>query len=189
MSTDHKRCRAFPLVCQYTEYPPDPRVPSSPSSKGVGRLRSVESPIIEVAAKSSPSTVSSLNSTISKMFTFNIVTALALASLLSTTEAVPVAHPHAKRAIGATLRPTNQPETCIGVSSLANGAFLFSGPCNQAGFYNKWDVSPGDNQVVKLSGLPSGSGDWCLDAGLDFTSGTIVGLKIWQCYPGVPQQR
>ena len=123
------------------------------------------------------------------MFTFNIVLALALTSFLSVTNAVPLVHPIDKRAIGATLRPTNQPQTCIGVSSLANGAFLFSGPCDQAGFYNKWDVSPGDNQVVKLSGLPAGSGDWCLDAGLDFTSGTIIGLKIWQCYPGVPQQR
>lgn len=123
------------------------------------------------------------------MFSLNFVTAIAIASLLSSTEAVPVVHPIDKRAIGATLRPTNQPETCIGVVALSNGAPLSSRPCNEASFYNKWDVSPGDNQVVKLSGLPAGSGDWCLDAGLDFTSGSIVGLKIWQCFPGVPQQR
>lgn len=120
---------------------------------------------------------------------FNIATIAALASLLTTTKAAPVVHPIAKRAIGATIRPTNNDASCIGVTSLANGAFLSAGLCTDASFYNKWDISPGDNQVVRLSGLPAGSGDWCLDAGLDYNSGSITALKIWQCYPGVPQQR
>lgn len=118
-----------------------------------------------------------------------IATVIAIASFITFSEAVPLTHSSAKRAIGATLRPTNNDASCIGVTELANGAFLSSRPCTEGGFYNKWDVSPGDNQVVRLSGLPAGSGDWCLDAGLDYTSGSIVGLKIWTCYPGLPQQR
>ncbi|KAJ9113027.1 hypothetical protein QFC22_006123 [Naganishia vaughanmartiniae] len=86
---------------------------------------------------------------------------------------------------GRTIRPTFNDNTCLGVTTLANGASLSSGSCAAgSGFYNRWDIVPGDNQVVRLGGL-----DWCLDAGLDYTSGTIIGLKIWQCYPGVPQQR
>jgi hypothetical protein len=130
-----------------------------------------------------------LPSSASNMISFKTATVVALASLFTLSEAVPVAHSIAKRAIGATLRPTNNANSCIGVTELANGAYLSSRPCDEGGFYNKWDVSPGDNQVVRLSGLPAGSGDWCLDAGLDYNSGSIVALKIWTCYPGLPQQR
>lgn len=123
------------------------------------------------------------------MLSINVATVIVIASLFTVSEAVPLTHSIAKRAIGATLRPTNNDASCIGVTELADGAYLSSRPCTEGGFYNKWDVSPGDNQVVRLSGLPAGSGDWCLDAGLDYTSGSIVALKIWTCYPGVPQQR
>jgi hypothetical protein len=86
---------------------------------------------------------------------------------------------------GRTIRPTFNSNTCLGVTELANGAYLSSGSCTPTtGFYSRWDIVPGDNQVVRLSGL-----NWCLDAGLDFNSGSIISLKIWQCYPGVPQQR
>lgn len=86
---------------------------------------------------------------------------------------------------GRTIRPTFNSNTCLGVTELANGAYLSSGSCTPTtGFYSRWDIVPGDNQVVRLSGL-----NWCLDAGLDFNSGSIIALKIWQCYPGVPQQR
>ncbi|KAJ9113213.1 hypothetical protein QFC22_006055 [Naganishia vaughanmartiniae] len=91
---------------------------------------------------------------------------------------------------GTTIRPTNNGTACLGVSDLSNGALLSAQSCTQGtGFYNRWDLAPGDNEVVRLSGLPDGSGDWCLDAGLDFTSGNDNDLKIWQCYPGLPQQR
>lgn len=124
------------------------------------------------------------------MLSINAASALAFASLFTLGEAAPLTpSTHPTRAIGATLRPTNDAASCLGVTQLANGAYLSSRLCTEGGFYNKWDVSPGDNQVVRLSGLPEGSGDWCLDAGLDYTSGSIVSLKIWQCYPGLPQQR
>ncbi|KAJ9094266.1 hypothetical protein QFC21_006092 [Naganishia friedmannii] len=114
-----------------------------------------------------------------------------LATLLSLAHAIPITTSAShKRAVGATIRRTYSSTTCLGVTALSNGAILTTGVCTPGtGFYNQWDISPGDNQVVRLSGLPAGSGDWCLDAGLDFTSGSIIPVKIWQCYPGVPQQR
>ena len=115
----------------------------------------------------------------------------AFTALLTLAQAIPIAPMNlSKRAVGATIRPTYNNNVCLGVTALSNGAILTTGACTLGtGFYNQWDISPGDNQVVRLSNLPAGSGQWCLDAGLDFTSGGIVPLKIWQCYPGVPQQR
>ncbi|KAJ9113191.1 hypothetical protein QFC22_006030 [Naganishia vaughanmartiniae] len=127
------------------------------------------------------------------MLSFNPTTLAVFTALLSSIRAAPVTPSTSlsKRATGATIRPTNIGDVCLGVAGgLSNGALLSQGACTQGGgFYNQWDISPGDNQVVRLSGLPAGSGDWCLDAGLDFTSGNRNDLKIWQCDPGLPQQR
>ncbi|KAJ9098959.1 hypothetical protein QFC19_006183 [Naganishia cerealis] len=108
------------------------------------------------------------------MISFNPSALALLAALLSFTHALPVApSTFIKRATSATIQTTGTVEACLGVSSLANGVILTSGVCTAGtpGFYNQWDISPGDNQVIRLSGLPQGSGDWCLDAGLDYTSG------------------
>lgn len=125
------------------------------------------------------------------MLSLSSTTLAAFATLLSLVHAIPITPSTLnKRAVGATIRPTYSDTTCLGVTALSNGAILTTGTCTPGtGFFNQWDISPGDNTVVRLSSLPAGSGDWCLDAGLDFTSGSIIPLKIWQCYPGVPQQR
>jgi hypothetical protein len=125
------------------------------------------------------------------MLSFNPTTLAVFTALLASTHAAPLTSSTlGKRATGALLQRTNGGRVCLGVSDLSNGALLTEGTCTTGtGFFNQWDLSPGDNQVVRLSGLPGGSGDWCLDAGLDFTSGNRNPLKIWQCYPGLPQQR
>ncbi|KAJ9119935.1 hypothetical protein QFC24_005418 [Naganishia onofrii] len=98
-----------------------------------------------------------------------------------------------KRATGAHIASSVSPDFCVGVEELKDGAGLFTKNCTTNGasstpvFYNKWDISPGNNQVVRLSGLPAGSGDFCLDAG--DLSGSLRSSKIWTCYPGLPQQQ
>ena len=125
------------------------------------------------------------------MLAFTPTTLAAFAALLSVIRAAPIIPSTlSKRATSATIRPTDNNNVCLGVSNLSNGALVLEVACTQrGGLFNRWDISPGDNEVVRLSGLPAGSGDWCLDAGLDFTSGKENELKIWQCYPGLPQQR
>ncbi|KAJ9104624.1 hypothetical protein QFC21_002122 [Naganishia friedmannii] len=97
-----------------------------------------------------------------------------------------------KRATGALIASSVSPDFCVGVEELKDGAGLFTKNCTINGassspvFYNKWDISPGNNQVVRLSGLLAGSGDFCLDAG--DLSGSLRSSKIWTCYPGLPQQ-
>lgn len=44
-----------------------------------------------------------------------------------------------------------------------------------------WDINKGDGQV-KLFGT-----NYCLDAGSNPANGVV--LKVWTCYPGVPQQQ
>jgi hypothetical protein len=96
-----------------------------------------------------------------------------------------------KRLIGAHLALA--PGVCIGVDELKDGAKLSKKDCathNAASnppFYNKWDIVPGNNQVVMLSGLPSGVGPFCLDS--DVAGQPFPNAKIWTCYPGVPQQQ
>ncbi|EKD05550.1 carbohydrate-binding module family 13 protein/putative endo-1,3-beta-glucanase [Trichosporon asahii var. asahii CBS 8904] len=58
-----------------------------------------------------------------------------------------------------------------------NDVYLTDGP------YNNWTY--GQNQVIKWVS-PYNQGDFCFDAGLEPKDGTR--LKIWQCYPGAPQQ-
>ncbi|KAJ9119941.1 hypothetical protein QFC24_005424 [Naganishia onofrii] len=125
------------------------------------------------------------------MLAFTPTTLAAFAALLSVIRAAPIIPSTlSKRATSATIRPTDNNNVCLGVSNLSNGALVIEVACTQrGGLFNRWDISPGDNEVVRLSGLPADSGDWCLDAGLDFTSGKENELKIWQCYPGLPQQR
>ncbi|KAJ9104627.1 hypothetical protein QFC21_002125 [Naganishia friedmannii] len=127
------------------------------------------------------------------MLSFNPTSLAVFTAVLFFARAAPVtpSSPLYKRATtGATIRPTNKGNVCFGVSNLSNGALVIEGDCQQdTGLFNHWDISPGENQVVRISGLPAESGDWCLDAGLDFTSGSKNILKIWQCDPGLPQQR
>jgi hypothetical protein len=96
-----------------------------------------------------------------------------------------------KRATGVQISAS--PDFCIGVEVLANGARVTDkncttfGPTSNPPFYNKWDISPGNNQGVKLSGIPAGSGDFCLDSGDSL--GSYPPAKIWKCYPGLPAQQ
>lgn len=82
---------------------------------------------------------------------------------------------------------------CIGVDELKDGAKLANRNCTESNpatsppFYNKWDIVPGNNQVVRLSGLPFGVGPFCLDS--DVAGQPYPNAKIWTCYPGVPQQQ
>lgn len=82
---------------------------------------------------------------------------------------------------------------CIGVESLENGAQVVEKSCSAAHpasstpFYNQWDIVPGNNQVVRLTGLPEGSGEFCLDAG--DSERWYPAAKIWSCYPGMPGQQ
>jgi hypothetical protein len=82
---------------------------------------------------------------------------------------------------------------CIGVEVLENGAQVVQKNCTDFNpnsatpFYNQWDIVPGNNQVVRLSGLPEGSGDFCLDSG--DSMGWYPAAKIWTCYPGMPGQQ
>ncbi|KAJ9113194.1 hypothetical protein QFC22_006033 [Naganishia vaughanmartiniae] len=118
-----------------------------------------------------------------------------LVALANPANAAPIEeHPTVlKRATGALIASAVSPDFCVGVHELKDGAGLFTLNCTVNGassspaFYNKWDISPGNNQVVRLSGLPAGSGDFCLDAG--DLSGSLRSSKIWTCYPGLPQQQ
>jgi hypothetical protein len=114
--------------------------------------------------------------------------------LANTANAAPIeAHPAlSKRAIGAQIGLAVSPQDCIGVTELKDGALIDRRDCtlfnstSSPPFYNQWDISPGNNQVVRLSGLPTGGGDFCLDSDV---SGQFPTAKIWTCYPGVPQQQ
>jgi hypothetical protein len=119
-----------------------------------------------------------------------------LLALASSTNAAPLdAHPSLlKRATGVQISAApGGADYCIGVELLSNGAQVTNKNCTQFNpsstppFYNKWDISPGNNQGVRLSGLPAGSGDFCLDSGGQ--SGSYPSAKIWTCYPGLPAQQ
>ncbi|KAJ9113188.1 hypothetical protein QFC22_006027 [Naganishia vaughanmartiniae] len=120
-----------------------------------------------------------------------------LVALGTPANAAPIREQHdlLKRTTGALITSTIAPDFCIGVEELKEGAALVtkncmvletSGDSSTPAFYYKWDIAPGNNQVVRLSGLPAGSGDFCLDAG--DLSGDMRSGKIWTCYPGLPQQ-
>lgn len=129
------------------------------------------------------------------MFTLSVASLASLCCILANTaNAAPIeSHPALfKRAIGAQIGLAVSPQDCIGVTELKDGALIDRRDCtlfnstSSPPFYNKWDISPGNNQVVRLSGLPAGSGDFCLDSDV---SGQFPIAKIWTCYPGVPQQQ
>lgn len=125
------------------------------------------------------------------MFTLSAAT-VALLALAHRAASAPVdSAPLAKRATGAQI--SSSPDFCIGVELLSNGARVTDkncttfNPSSTPPFYNKWDIVPGNNQVVRLSGLPPGSGDFCLDSG--DSVGSFPPAKIWTCYPGLPAQQ
>ena len=97
-----------------------------------------------------------------------------------------------KRAPGSTIGFNG---LCLGVESLADGARVATKDCNNfnAGsnppFYNRWEIAAGNNDGVKLVGLPAGSNDFCLDSGDlngDFSNDAV---KIWSCFSGNPNQQ
>lgn len=119
-----------------------------------------------------------------------------LLALANIANAAPLeSHPAVlKRATGVQISAApGGADYCIGVELLQNGAQVTNKNCTQFNpsstppFYNKWDISPGNNQGVRLSGLPAGSGDFCLDSGGQ--SGSYPSAKIWTCYTGLPAQQ
>lgn len=131
------------------------------------------------------------------MLTLSLATlASVLFALVNLANAAPLeSHPTIlKRATGAQISATpGGADSCLDVELLENGARVSNKNCTQFNpsstppFYNKWDISFGNNQVVRLSGLPSGSGDFCLDSG--DSVGSYPPAKIWTCYPGLPAQQ
>jgi hypothetical protein len=127
------------------------------------------------------------------MYTPSVGTLAAVAiGLLSPAAAAPIdSHPTVlKRAIGAQIVSGSG---CLGVEKLENGASVgwnrnctTSNPTSSPPFYNSWDISPG-NGVIRLSGLPAGSGDFCMDSG--DLAGSYPPFKIWTCYPGLAAQQ
>ncbi|KAJ9107966.1 hypothetical protein QFC20_003651 [Naganishia adeliensis] len=90
-----------------------------------------------------------------------------LVALVNLANAAPLeSHPAIlKRAIGAQISAApGGADFCLGVELLENGA-----------------------RSCRLSGLPSGSGDFCLDSG--DSVGSYPPAKIWTCYPGLPAQQ
>lgn len=91
-----------------------------------------------------------------------LLTALALTLTPSLTSAIPL-----KRASGVTLRPANGDQCLVTSAGVGNGVGIVSTACSQAQFtdptkagYGLWDISPGDQQSLKLTGT-----NFCLDAG------------------------
>lgn len=114
-------------------------------------------------------------------------------ALASTAHATPVPSHRSQLRRPISARISSSPDMCIGVELLENGAQVFEKNCTNSNpngttpFYNQWDIVPGNNQVVRLSGLPERSGDFCLDSG-DSTR-WYPAAKIWTCYPGMPGQQ
>lgn len=117
-----------------------------------------------------------------------------LIALANSAAALPLeSHPTlTKRAPGSTIGFNG---LCVGVESLADGARVATKDCNDfnAGsnppFYNRWEIASGNNDGVKLVGLPAGSNDFCLDSGDlngDFSNDAA---KIWSCFSGNPNQQ
>jgi hypothetical protein len=96
-----------------------------------------------------------------------------------------------RRSVNA--RSSSSPDMCIGVEILQNGAQVIDenctsfNPTSSPPFHNQWEIVPGNNQVVRLSGLPEGSGNLCLDSG--DSMGWYPAAKVWTCYPGMPGQQ
>ncbi|KAJ9107967.1 hypothetical protein QFC20_003652 [Naganishia adeliensis] len=128
------------------------------------------------------------------MYTLSAGTLAAVAiALVSSAAAAPIeSHPTVlKRALGALIASGSG---CLGVEKLENGAGVgwnrnctTSTPTSSPPFYNRWDISPGNNEVIRLSGLPAGSGDFCMDSG--DLAGSYPPFKIWTCYPGLAAQQ
>jgi hypothetical protein len=116
-----------------------------------------------------------------------------LVALANPAASAPIeSHPAlAKRFVGASI--SFAPGVCIGVDELKDGAKLANRDCTTSNatttppFYDRWDIVPGNNQVVRLSGLPAGVGPFCMDS--DVGGQPYPNAKIWTCYPGVPQQQ
>jgi hypothetical protein len=83
-----------------------------------------------------------------------------------------------------TLSPANQENFCLGtIQAPGNDVALYLIPCNtDQTFWGAWEIQPGDNPTVKLSGT-----NFCLDAGAPPMNNGPA--KLYTCFPGVPQQR
>ncbi|RSH80687.1 hypothetical protein EHS25_007165 [Saitozyma podzolica] len=83
-----------------------------------------------------------------------------------------------------TLSPANQPNMCLGTADPpGNDVELYLIPCDTTeSFWGAWDIQPGNNPSVRLSGT-----NFCLDAGaLPMNNGPA---KLYTCYPGLSQQQ
>jgi hypothetical protein len=127
------------------------------------------------------------------MFTLSTTaSASVLIALVDLTVAAPLDfHPALqKRATGVRISDGRR---CVGVESPGNGAYVSIRDCasfnemSDPPFYNRWDISPGNNDGIRLSGLPAGSGDFCLDSG--DRAGSYPPSKVWTCYSGLAAQQ
>lgn len=79
------------------------------------------------------------------------------------------------------IHPMGDPSKCVDVKGnvQADGTPVQIFDCNGSGA-QQWLITRGNTQV-QLAGT-----NFCLDAGSDIGNG--VGMKIWQCFTGLPQQ-
>jgi hypothetical protein len=124
------------------------------------------------------------------MLTLSVTTStLVLIALANSAVAAPVS-PHAtlsKRATGVNI---GHKGLCLGVESLKDGARLSEKDCKFFGvdsnppFYNRWDITPGNNDGIKISGT-----NFVLDSG-DLTGSYDQDLaKIWTSFKGIAAQQ
>lgn len=123
------------------------------------------------------------------MFLSVTTSTLVLIALANSAVAVPVS-PHAtlsKRASGVTISHNG---LCLGIESPKDGARLSEKDCKSFGvdsnppFYNRWDIVPGNNDGLKLSGsnFVLGSGDLTGSYEQDLA-------KIWTQFKGIAAQQ
>jgi hypothetical protein len=131
-----------------------------------------------------------LTAFITIMLSLSVTTStLVLIALANSAVGAPV-NPHAtlgKRASGVTIGHNG---LCLGVESLKDGARLAEKDCKSFGvdsnppFYNQWDIVPGNNDGLKLSGT-----SFALDSG-DLTGSYEQDLaKIWTSFRGSAAQQ
>lgn len=101
------------------------------------------------------------------------------------------AGPIERRATGVQIHPNGDISQCLQVqtyskgvqdpSQVANDSPLSVGACGAPGTFSAFDISYGDQLSVKLTGS-----NLCFDAGSNPGNNGI--MKLYTCYPGLPQQ-
>jgi hypothetical protein len=110
--------------------------------------------------------------------TINMLTYTALTLFAVLSQAV-MGSPIEKRATNTVIRSGRNGQ-CLSLPSgvqPANGVQLVTRDCNSA---TRWDISPGSGSVI-VTGT-----NFALDAGVP--QGNNMNAKVWQSYPGSPQQ-